>query len=157
MLMALLMACAVGFVIIGCGSSSTPPATPTVTVTPSKATFAINSAVSFQIAVAAPAGNSKVPTGTVSLSGAGSTAITGTLANGTATINAPAGTFKTAGAQTIYVSYAGDTKFTSATGNTAVTINPAGTTTGAYVITVTAVGTDAATTTKTVNFNLTVN
>ena len=158
MMMALFMVCAVSFVVIGCGSGgSSAPLVPTVTVTPSKASFAINSAVSFQVAVTAPAGQSTVPTGTVSLSGAGATAITATLVNGSATINAPAGTFTETGAQTIYVSYTGDTKFSSGSGNTPVTINPAGTTTGSYVIKVTAVGTDPAATTKTATFNLTVN
>ncbi len=156
MMMAVFLFCAVGFVVIGCGGSSKPVA-PTVSVTPSKTTFNKNTAVSFQVTIAAPAGNSSVPTGTVSLSGAGSAAITGTLANGTATINAPANTFTATGSQTITVSYSGDTKFTTASGTATVTIDPPATTAGNYVVTVTAVGTDAAATTKITTFTLTVN
>lgn len=155
-LIALFLVSALGFTIMGCGGSSQPVA-PSVTVTPSKSTFNNNTAVSFQVAVAAPAGNSGVPTGTISLSGAGAAAITGTLAGGAVNIPVPANTFTEIGSQTIYVSYNGDTHFTSANGSATVTIYPPPTTHGSYVVTVTAVGTDSAKTTKSTTFNLTVN
>jgi uncharacterized protein (TIGR03437 family) len=92
-------------------------ATATVSVTQLAAPNAQNYA--FQVTVTAADGGT--PTGTVTLTSAGATIATGTLSAGTSTVTVPT-TKLTAGFDSVSVSYSGDTKYSTAAGNTAITV-----------------------------------
>ena len=127
--------------------------TPTVAVTASKTTFSSDTPISVGISVT---GTGQTPTGSVTLTGGGFSSTATTLSNGTATINIP-GNALSVGTDTLTVSYGGDSNFGTATGTLIVTVNPPKTTAGVYTITVTGTGNDAAHTTATSTFTLTVN
>jgi len=156
LLMALLLTVACGFTIIGCGGGSSAPTflTPTVTVTPASGTIAYSSPLNVVISVT---GTGATPTGTVTLtSGSYSSAVT-TLASGSATVTIPANTFTRAGTYKLTANYSGDTVYNSGTGFDNETVTGPPTTTGNYTVTVVAVGSDAASTTRSTTFTLTVN
>jgi hypothetical protein len=156
MMMVLLLACAAGFTVIGCGSKSTPPLlTPTVSVTP-PATNVSYTSPSNTITISVT-GSGVTPTGTVTLSSGSYTSAATPLTAGSATITIPANTFTSAGAITLNASYSGDTVYSPGSGSHSETLTAPGTTTGLYVIKVTAVGTDPLATTQHTTFNLTVN
>jgi trimeric autotransporter adhesin len=97
----------------------------TITVTPSATSINRADPITVDITLlgAATPGN---PTGTVTLSGGGFTSTAQTLAasgadSGTATINIP-GNSLNKGADTLTVSYSGDTNYASKTGTTSVTV-----------------------------------
>ena len=96
------------------------------------------------------------PQARLRLSGGGFTSSAATLANGAATIAIPANKLSV-GTDTLTAAYSGDTAYNAASGTTSVTVKAPGTTTGAYTVTVTGTGSDAAHTTATTTFNLTVN
>jgi hypothetical protein len=102
------------------------------------------------------AGTSGTPTGSVTMSSgsynSGAVALDST---GKASITIPVGKL-TPGTDTLGVSYSGDTKFNSATGNASITVNKAATTLGAYTFTVTGTGNDSAHYTATTTFTVTV-
>ena len=149
----MLVVIAAGFTVAGCGGGSHTLVTPTVSVTPSKTTFSSSTAITATISVS---GGTQTPTGTVTLTGGGFTSSAASLSGGSATISIPANSLSV-GSVTLTANYSGDTNFNSATGTASVTVNKPGTTTGAYTITVTGTGSDAAHTTATTTFNLTVN
>jgi hypothetical protein len=121
------------------------PPTPTVSLTLSAANITPSQALTVTIAVAGTAG-SPTPTGTVTLySGSYSSAPTA-LANGSATVNIPAGSLP-AGTDKLTAAYSGDANFNSALGSQSVivtpfslsgtpaSVNPGGTTTSTITVT----------------------
>jgi len=93
--------------------------TPTVTVSASSGNIA--NALSVGVTVTGPSGSTATPSGTVSLTGGGYSSAAVTLSGGTATIIIPANSL-TAGADTLTVTYSGDSNFASNTGSTTVTM-----------------------------------
>lgn len=158
LLMTLLFMVAAGFTLVGCGGggSSTPTyLTPTVTVSPASGTVAYNSSLAVNISVT---GSGATPTGTVSLSSTGYNSAASVLStSGTAQITIPANTFSAAGTYTLTANYSGDTNYSSGTGKASEKVTGPSTPTGAYTVMVTAVGSDAASTTRSTTFTLTVN
>jgi trimeric autotransporter adhesin len=156
MLSVLLVLAAATFTAVGCGGGGgggSKKTTPSVTVSPSKTTFSSDTAITAAVSVS---GGTQAATGTVTLSGGGFTGTATSLSAGAATINIPANSL-TAGSVTLTASYSGDSNYNAATGTSTVTVNKPKTTPGAYTVTVTATGNDAAHTTKTATFTLTVN
>jgi hypothetical protein len=155
MLSALLVVAAAGFTVVGCGGGSSTPTktTPLVTVSPAKG--AINSTDPLSVVVTV-SGGTATATGSVTLSGGGYTSAATSLSSGGATINIPANSLAV-GTDTLTAAYSGDSNFNSASGTAPVTVKKPGTTPGAYTVTVTGTGSDAAHTTATTTFTLTVN
>jgi hypothetical protein len=151
MLSAVFMVAAASCTVIGCGGA--PKTTPTVSVTPAKASITANSSLAVSVSVS---GSASTPTGTVTLSSGSYTSSSTTLSSGTSTITIPANSLAV-GTDTLKVSYSGDSNFNSATGSATVTVTSAATGTGTYTITV--VGTDSSKSsiTASTTFTLTVN
>jgi subtilase family serine protease len=154
----MLIIVAATFTVAGCGGGGgggggTQKTTPSVTVSPSKSSFAATDAISVAVSVS---GGTTAATGTVTLSGGGFTSSATTVASGAATIAIPANSFTTTGPVTLTATYSGDTNFNSANGTASVIVNKPATTAGAYTITVTGTGSDAAHTTAHATFTLTV-
>lgn len=129
----------------GTGPIQAGTATPTVTVTPSS-----TSVTSYPLTVtitASGAGSLPIPTGNVTLA-IGSYSATQALVNGavTFTIVGPL----TAGTNTLAVTYAGDSNYTSATGSATVSVVAAGITITANALSVKAGATSSNSTTITV-------
>jgi hypothetical protein len=156
-LMTLMLLVACGFTVIGCGGGSSGGSTyltPNVAVVPASSTVAYSSPLNVTINVT---GTGAKPTGTVTLtSGSYSSALT-SLSSGSATVTIPAGTFKKAGTYNLTANYSGDTTYSSGTGSASEKVTGPATTTGSYTVKVVAVGSDAASTTKSTTFALTVN
>ncbi len=151
----LLVVVAAAFTVVGCGGGSSTPTktTPGVTVSPAKNAISSTDTLSVAISVS---GGTTAATGSVTLSGGGYTSSATSLSSGAATINIPANSLAV-GSDTLTATYSGDSNYNSATGTASVTVNKPGTTTGAYTITVTGKGNDAAATTATTTFTVTVN
>jgi hypothetical protein len=96
----------------------TTPLTPTVKATPAVSTLPTSSSLSVGVAVT---GSGTTPTGSVTLSGGGYTSAATSLSSGSATIVIPAGSLSV-GADTLTVSYSGDSNYSSATGTASVTV-----------------------------------
>ncbi len=143
------------FTVVGCGGGGggTPKTTPSVTVSPAKG--AINSTDTLSVAISVSGGTSAA-TGSVTLTGGGYTSGATSLSSGAATVNIPANSLSV-GTDTLTATYSGDSNYNSASGTASVTVKKPGTTVGAYTITVTGKGNDAAATTVTTTFTLTVN
>ena len=94
--------------------------TPTVSVTPSLQSLSALQALSVQIAVNGGSGT-PFPTGTVIVTGGGTTPYEATLSAGLATVSIPAGSLA-AGASTLTATYSGDPTYNSSTGSTNVTV-----------------------------------
>jgi subtilase family serine protease len=172
MVAACMLAAAIGFAAIGCGSSSasnsgntgtgggggTPSkTTPTVTISPAMSSIVLNTPLAVALTVAGS--GTAIPSGTITL-GSGNYASSGTaLTSGAATITIPASTLP-AGQDTLTASYSGDTNYNTATGKAMLTVTspPAvgGTTAGTYIFTVTGTGNDSAKTSATATFTITV-
>jgi hypothetical protein len=168
-----MLAAAIGFAAIGCGSSSpsssgstgssggggTPSkTTPTVTMSPAKSSIALNTPVSVGVTVAGS--GTVTPSGTVTL-GSGSYASSATsLTGGAATITIPASTLP-AGQDALTASYSGDANYNATTGKATLTVTSpppvGGTTPGTYTFTVTGTGNDSAKTSATTTATFTVN
>lgn len=152
---AVLLVASLALTAVGCGGgngggSSTPTKlTPTVTVTASKSSVAQSGTLTLNVTVT---GSGAAPTGSVSVSGDGASG-SATLASGAASISASG--FTSTGAQTLTVTYGGDSVYNSGAGTAAITVTPSATTPGTYTVTVT--GTDATNNlTATTTFTLTV-
>ena len=145
---------AASFTAVGCGGGGGGggggKTTPTVTVSTTKSTFTTAETIPVSITVSGGA------TGSVTLSSGSYSSGSTNLSNGSASITVPAKTFS-AGSITLTAAYSGDTNFNSATGTEAITIVKSGTTAGTYTIQVTGTGSDAAKTTASTTFTLTVN
>jgi hypothetical protein len=117
----------------------------------------INTSVSVTLTVTGSA--TTTPTGTITLASGSYTAPATALAAGAATITIPAGTLP-AGQDILTASYSGDTNYNPATGKATLAVtNPplvGGTTPGTYMFTVTGTGNDAAKTSATTTFTITV-
>jgi hypothetical protein len=172
---ACMLVVSIGFAAAGCGSSSSsnsgnsgtsggdgppPKTTPTVKVSPAKSSLVLNTPISVALTVTGSA--AATPTGTISLVSGGYASPTATLAAGAATITVPANTLP-AGQDPLSASYSGDTNYNPATGKATLTVtnppNPplvGGTTPGTYTFTVTGTGNDAAKTSATTTFTITV-
>jgi hypothetical protein len=101
----------------------TVTATPNVTITslsPNPVTTVQSLSVS--VSVTGSSSAEATPTGTVTLSGAGMTALTGTLSSGSYTFTVPAGSL-TIGSSTLTATYSGDTAYGSGTGTATVQVN----------------------------------
>ncbi len=110
-----------------------PPPAPTMSVSLSGSTILINQALTATVAVSGGTGN-PTPTGTVAVSGGGlTTAVSGTLSNGSVTLNVPANSL-TAGSDTLTFTYTPDSgssaNYSSGTKTAPVTV------TGVYTVTV---------------------
>ncbi|WP_109486975.1 protease pro-enzyme activation domain-containing protein [Occallatibacter savannae] len=160
----MLVVLAASFFAIGCGGGGgssgggggggVTKTTPTVTVTPASKTIKETDTVVVAIAVA---GTSGTPTGSVTLSsGSYNSGAIALDATGKASITIAAGKLAV-GTDTLGVTYSGDTNFNSATGSASITVAKAPTTSGTYTFTVTGKGNDAAATTATTTFTVTVN
>jgi hypothetical protein len=141
MLSVLLLMASVTFAGVGCGGgggSSTPPplGTPTITVTPSQSTVAVNKSLTVAVSVTGSAGTA---TGGVTLSGGGynSPAGTGSLSSGSTSFTINPSSFTTIGSVTLLASYGGDSNYNSGTGQATITVNNVPTTAGTYTFTVT--------------------
>lgn len=170
-----MLAASIGFVLVGCGSSSststgssggssgsgggiTPKTTPTVKVSPASTSIVLNTPVS--VALTVTGSGTITPTGTITLaSGSYSSSAAATLTGGNATVTIPASTLSV-GQNVLTASYSGDSNYNPATGNATLTVtNPplvGGTTPGSYTFTVTGTGNDAAKTSATTTFTITV-
>jgi polyisoprenoid-binding protein YceI len=167
MLCCSILAAAVLFAGVGCGSSSSPSkssggsggatkSTPTVAVTAAAKSIASNTAVPVTIAVT---GSGATPTGAATLTSGKYASSPTMLSMGAATVTIPANTLAT-GQDVLTASYSGDANYNAATGSVTLTVtNPppaGGTTPGVYTFTVTGAGNDAAKTTATATFTVTV-
>lgn len=158
---ALMILATVGFVTVGCGGGSSSSSgggstsllTPTVTVTPASTAIAKNAALSVAVTVT---GSGATPTGSVSLAGGGYTSPSQALSGGSTTFAIPANKLSTPGPVTLVATYAGDTKYQTATGSGAVTVN-ATTTAGTYTFTVTPSSAPGLLTQPSATFNVVVN
>jgi hypothetical protein len=151
---------AVGFTMAGCGGGGSSgggggggKTTPSVTVSPAKGAIATTDTLSVAVSVS---GGSSTATGTVTLSSGTYKSSAATLASGAATITVPASTFSV-GTQTLTASYSGDTNYNTASGTGSVKVGAPATTAGTYTVTVTGTGNDAAATTASTTFTMTVN
>lgn len=142
MLGVVLLMFAISFTIAGCGGGSSTPsgpatlATPTVTVTPSVTSVAINgSAFTVSVNVTGTAGTA---TGGVTLTGAGYTsgAGTGTLASGTTSFTVNPSSFTSDGTVTLTAEYSGNAAYNPASGTATVAVSNVPTTPGTYTFTV---------------------
>lgn len=95
------------------------PLTPTVTVTPGTSSIVSNQSLAVAVKVA---GTGATPTGTVTLKAGSYTSSATTLSSGGASFTIPAGAFTTAGANTISVSYSGDSNYSAGSGSSTVTV-----------------------------------
>ena len=100
-----------------------PPPVPTISLSLSASTIVINQALTATVTVS----GTPTPTGSVALSGGGlSSAISGTLSNGTATINVPANSLS-AGSQTLTATYTPDSassaNWSSGSKTASITVN----------------------------------
>ena len=104
--------------VVNAWCASTALLTPTVTVTP-----AVSASMQDQTlnVTAAVTGSGATPTGTVTLSGGGYTSSAQTLASGSYTFAVPANSLS-AGADSLTVSYGGDSKYSTGTGSASVTV-----------------------------------
>ncbi len=164
----------IGFAAVGCGSSSPSKSgssggnggagggavtrtTPTVKVSPANSSIVLNTPVSVALTVTGSA--TTTPTGTITLASGSYAAPATALAAGAATITIPAGTLP-AGQDILTASYSGDTNYNPATGKATLAVtNPplvGGTTPGTYMFAVTGTGNDAAKTSATTTFTITV-
>jgi len=91
---------------------------PAITVTPSATSINSNAALTVTGTIS---GTGPTPTGTVTLAGGGYTSGTITLSSGSYTVTIPANSL-TAGADTLTVSYSGDTDYAAITGTSTVTV-----------------------------------
>ena len=114
--------------------SGTAPAN--VTVTPTPTSLAASGTLSVAVTVAAGTSGGATPTGTVTLSGGGYTSSAGTLSSGAYTFSVPANSF-TAGADTLTVTYSGDSTYATSTGTATVTVTAATAATGTFSISAT--------------------
>jgi hypothetical protein len=99
------------------------PAQATVTVMPASPSITTAQALAVTVAVSGGTGN-PTPTGSVTLTSGTYTAAPTALSSGSATINIPAGSLAT-GADTLAVSYTGDSNYGAANGSGAVTVTAA--------------------------------
>ena len=114
---------------------------------PSQATAKPTDAMSVAVTVAGT--RSATPMGTVTLS-SGSYSTSGNLANGSAALSIPGNTLTAGKSNTITANYSGDKHYLAATGSATVSVLAPATTPGAYTVTVTGTGNDAAATTASV-------
>uniref|UniRef100_E6QJ19 Bacterial Ig-like domain-containing protein n=1 Tax=mine drainage metagenome TaxID=410659 RepID=E6QJ19_9ZZZZ len=95
---------------------------PTITLTPSTTTVSTTGSMQLKVTIT---GSGATPTGTVSLSGYGTTfgvnSPTGTLASGSYTFNLPAGSLQ-GGSDTLTVMYSGDTVYSPTNATTPITV-----------------------------------
>jgi hypothetical protein len=119
--------------VAGTGSGT---ATANVTVTPTPTNLAASSTLSVAVTVAAGTSGGATPTGTVTLAGGGYASSAGTLSSGAYTFSVPANSL-TAGADTLTVTYSGDSTYATATGTSTVTVTAATSATGAFSISAT--------------------
>jgi len=98
-------------------------ATPAVTVTPSSSSITTVQALTVTVSVSGGSGTS-MPTGSVTLASGSYSSTPAILNGGGASINIPAGSLVT-GADTLTVTYAGDTNFNSIAGSTSITVTTA--------------------------------
>lgn len=164
-----MLAAGIVFAGVGCGSSLPSPSkstggggsggtkgTPTVTVKPAAQSIVSNTAATVAISVT---GSGATPTGTATLSSGKYTSAAAALSNGAATVTIPASTLAV-GQDVLTGTYTGDANYNAATGSATLTVTsppPAGgTTPGVYTFTVTGTGNDAAKTTATAMFTVTV-
>ncbi|HEY1767979.1 MAG TPA: protease pro-enzyme activation domain-containing protein [Terracidiphilus sp.] len=96
--------------------AGTAPAT--LTATPSASTISANTALTLTVTVT---GSSGTPTGSLAVTGGGAT-LSGTLSGGSATITIPANSLAV-GADTLTVTYNGDSTYASATTTATVTVS----------------------------------
>ncbi len=115
--------------VVNAWGASTALLTPTVTVTP--AALSLDAGQTLNV-TAAVTGSGATPTGTVTLSGGGYTSSAQTLASGSYTFAVPANSLS-AGADSLTVSYAGDSNYSTGTGSASVTV-----TASAYALAATA-------------------
>jgi hypothetical protein len=105
-------------------SSTSTPITPTLTLTPSATTIAVDEPLTVAVTVAGPSG-SATPTGTVTLTVGTYTSSPATLAGGAASLTVPASTL-TPGSYTVQVAYTPDAASSSVyfagSGSTAITV-----------------------------------
>lgn len=169
-----ILAVSIGFVLAGCGSSSststgssggssgsgggaTNKTTPTVKVSPASTSIVLNTPVS--VALTVTGSGTTTPTGTITLASGSYSSAAATLTGGSATVTIPPSTLP-AGQDILTASYSGDSNYNPATGKAALTVtNPppvGGTTPGSYTFTVTGTGNDAAKTSATTTFTITV-
>jgi hypothetical protein len=169
-----MLVASIGFAAVGCGSSSPSKSgssggnggtgggtvtrtTPTVKVSPANSSIVLNTPVSVTLTVTGPA--TTAPTGSITLASGSYASPATALAAGAATIMIPANTLP-AGQDTLTASYSGDTNYNPTTGTATLTVaNPplvGGTTPGSYTFTVTGTGNDAAKTSATTSFTITV-
>jgi subtilase family serine protease len=100
-------------------------ATPSITVTPQSSSINASNSLSVTVSVSGSAG---VASGTITLSGAGSSSITQTIGTSPCTsatscvFTIPAGTFTTSGPVTLTATYNGDAQYTSGSAQAQVTI-----------------------------------
>jgi hypothetical protein len=131
--------------------------TPTVKVSPANTSIVLNTPVS--VALAVTGSGATAPTGTIALASGSYSSAAATLTGGGATITIPASTLP-AGQDLLTASYSGDSNYNPATGKATLTVmNPplvGGTTPGTYTFTVRGTGNDAANTSATTTFTITV-
>jgi trimeric autotransporter adhesin len=173
-LSAWILAASIGFVLVGCGSSSATTTgnrggssgsgggtaaktTPTVKVSPASTSIVLNTTVS--VALTVTGSGTTTPTGTITLASGSYSSSAATLIGGSATVTIPASTLPV-GQNILTASYSGDGNFNPASGTATLTVtNPplvGGTTPGSYTFTVTGTGNDAANTSATTTFTITV-
>jgi fibronectin type 3 domain-containing protein len=99
-------------------STTTTPATPTVTVDPASSTIGSGNSLSVKVTVA---GSGATPTGSVTLSGGGYTSTAQTLVSGSYTFTIPSNSLNI-GTDTLTASYGGDTNYTMGSGSASVTV-----------------------------------
>jgi hypothetical protein len=142
----------------GSGGGGTPTkTTPAVTVKTSTGSMASNTPLS--VAVTVTGSGSSTPTGSITLASGSYTSSAAALAKGAATVTIPPGSLS-AGKDTLTATYSGDSNYNAATGSSAIMVTAppptGGTTPGTYIFTVTGIGSDAAKTTATTTFTVTV-
>jgi hypothetical protein len=156
---ALMILATVGLLTVGCGgsggsTSGSSQGVPTVTVTASPTSVAVNAALTVQVSVA---GSSGTPTGSVSLTGGGYTSPSQALTSGSTSFTIPANSFTSVGSVTLVANYSGDTNYESMNGSGTVTVNNVPTTAGTYVFTVTSTSSPTLATEPSTTFSVVVN
>ncbi len=106
--------------LIAFWNGSTGTTNPTITLTPSATTISSTTGLTVAVTVSGTSGLG-TPTGSVSLSGGGYASPSETLSGGAYTFTIPAGTLAV-GADTLTLSYSGDTNYSSSTATTIVTV-----------------------------------
>jgi subtilase family serine protease len=107
--------------VVNAWPASAGTSTATMTVTPSKTSLALNQSLDVTVTVASSTSGGTTPTGTVTLTGGGITAMTGTLASGSYTFTISANSL-TGGTDTLTASYSGDTTYAAATSTASITV-----------------------------------